>query len=86
MPITHERAVRDNNGTTLESKMQNLDGAMNKAYVASSDNGMSRITLKKNMVSGVNTLTQSMIQAIIITQFKSNSASILVEFLYIINI
>ena len=57
LPITHERAVRDNNDTTLESKMQNLDGAMDKAYVASSDNDMSRITLKKNMVSGVNTLT-----------------------------
>lgn len=63
LPVTHERAVRDDNGTTLESKMQNLEGAMDKAYVAQSDNGMGRITLKKNMVSGVNTLTQNMMQA-----------------------
>lgn len=63
LPVTHERAVRDDNGTTAETKFQNLEGAMDKAYVASSDNGMGRITLKKNMVSGVNTLTQSMMQA-----------------------
>ena len=63
LPITHERAVRDDNGTTLESKIQDLEGAMDKAYVAQSDNGMGRITLKKNMVSDVNTLTQTMMQA-----------------------
>lgn len=63
LPVTHERAVRDDNGTTAETKFQNLEGAMDKAYVANSDNGMGRITLHKNMVSGVNTLTQSMMQA-----------------------
>ncbi len=57
--VTHERAVRDDNGTTLESKMQNLEGAMDKAYVAQSHNGMGRITLPKN--NGV--LTPSMMQA-----------------------
>lgn len=28
-PVTHERAVRDDNGTTLETKLQNINSNIN---------------------------------------------------------
>lgn len=54
-----DQIIDDETGLTLDKV---TGGALEeKTYTSGSDNGMGRIVLRKNLVNGVNTLTQSMI-------------------------
>lgn len=58
LPITHFSAVKDSNGDSLEDILYT-----ESTYDPTTYSGMGRKVLQKNMVSGVNTLTQDMMQA-----------------------
>ena len=62
LPITHENSVRDSQGTPLSTKLDIINGSLleEKDYAPASYSGMGRKVLPKNMVNGVNTLTQAM--------------------------
>ena len=54
-----DQIIDDKTGLTLDKV---AGGALEeKEYISGSNNGMGRVVLRKNMVNGVNTLTQSMI-------------------------
>ena len=54
-----DQIIDDKTGLTLDKV---AGGALEeKEYISSSNNGMGRVVLRKNLVEGVNTLTQSMI-------------------------
>lgn len=54
-----DQIIDDNTGLTLDKV---AGGALEeKTYTSGSNNGMGRVVLRKNLVEGVNTLTQSMI-------------------------
>lgn len=54
-----DQIIDDNTGLTLDKV---AGGALEeKEYTSGSNNGMGRVVLRKNLVEGVNTLTQSMI-------------------------
>ena len=54
-----DQIIDDKTGLTLDKV---AGGALEeKTYISGSDNGMGRVVLRKNLVNGVNTLTQSMI-------------------------
>jgi hypothetical protein len=58
LPITHFSAVKDSNGDSLEDVLYT-----ESTYDPTVYSGMGRKVLQKNMVSGVNTLTQSMMSS-----------------------
>lgn len=54
-----DQIIDDNTGLTLDKV---AGGALEeKTYISNSNNGMGRVVLRKNIVKGVNTLTQNMI-------------------------
>ena len=54
-----DQIIDDKTGLTLDKV---AGGALEeKEYISSSNNGMGRVVLRKNIVEGVNTLTQDMI-------------------------
>lgn len=54
-----DQIIDDKTGLTLDKV---AGGALEeKEYISSSNNGMGRVVLRKNLVEGINTLTQSMI-------------------------